>query len=108
MKPIIVPRKFIEECCDVFERHPLKSTTSFSIIVDDNDWYYLNRLVSTLPLNIQEYKLELRDLHPLARLYNEGVRLGWLQKKDVFDCKWADEDHKDSQVNDDITIVFRR
>ena len=106
MKPIIVPRKFIEECCDVFLRHPDRASVYFQL--DGYEWGYLERLVSTLPLNIQEYKLELSDLRPLAFLYKQGMLLGWLESNEVFDCKWPDEDHKNSQVNDDITIVFRR
>lgn len=104
MKPIVVPRKFIEECCDVFLRHPYRATTYFRLL-DEHEWRYLDKVVNTLPLNIQEYKLSLSDLAPLARLF-AGVEFGWLKEQEVFDCKWAEEDEKES--GNGITVMFRR
>ncbi len=82
----MVKRDFIEDCNKVFNKHPYRNECGF--ILGGNDWRVANDLFDTLPLGIEEYKLDITALAILSRLYQEGVEHKIVPKKELFKVEW--------------------
>lgn len=82
---VMVGRDFIEDCQKVMNEHPHRAYAGF---ITETDFHIVDDLFDTLPLAIEQYKLDMTSLAALARLYQSGVAFGIVPKEELFKIEW--------------------